>query len=267
MKAIIPLLAFLLIGFVAIPPLLIYAGKARDPYAIRVEHRLQAPSVSQPFGTDDLGRDHLARTLLATGLSLSVAGRAFFVALLLAMVLGTIAGYTARRWPDRIISYIIAVVYTVPFILLAVALAAVLRAGLGTIYLIVGCIAWAPPARLVRAEVMRLRNAKFITAERAYGFPACTIFLRSLLPLTLIPPFVSLLYLTPELVGLDVGLSFFGLGAQPPTPTLGRLIFDGLTYLRSGWWISLLPACGLVLIFACLYGVLRYSYQKGLLHS
>jgi peptide/nickel transport system permease protein len=251
------LAAYLVLALGLLPVALEQLGKGERAYVTHVSERLQPPSQVHAFGTDSLGRDHFSRTLLATGLSLKVAGRAFLVAFALALVLGSIAGLCKGHWPDLVISYLIALVHTVPFILLAVALAAVLRADLGTIYLIVGGIAWAPPARIVRAEVARVRESRFVTAQRAYGLPPSAIFLRSILPAVLLPPFVSLLYLLPELIGLDVGLSYFGLGAQPPTPTLGRLIFDGLGFLRTAPWLTLWPAFVLVAFFGSLYFVLH----------
>jgi len=248
---------FLVIALGLMPELLMRIGGGRDAFTTEVANRLQPPSLNNLFGTDSLGRDHFARTMLATGLSLKVTGRAFVLSFALALLLGSVAGLSKGRWPDHVISYIISLIHTVPFILLAVALAAVFRANLEMIYLIVGGIAWAPPARIVRAEVARMREARFVVAQKAYGISSFSIFYRSILPSIVLPPFISLLYLLPELVGLDVGLSYFGLGAQPPTPTLGRLIFDGLGHLRTAWWISLLPAIVLVSFFVILYGVLR----------
>jgi len=256
------LIAFLVIALGLMPEALVRLNETPRAYTPDVEHRLESPTASKPFGTDSLGRDHFTRTMLATGLSLKVAGRAFLVAFVLAVLLGSIAGVYKDRWPDRVLSYLISLVHTVPFILLAVALASVLRADLNMIYLIVGGIAWAPPARIVRAQVARLRDARFVVAQKAYGMSPVAIFWRSILPAVALPPFISLLYLLPELVGLDVGLSYFGLGAQPPTPTLGRLIFDGLAYLRSAWWISLMPALVLVSFFLLLYVIMQRTLES-----
>lgn len=247
---------FLVLALGLMPEVLVRIGTACDAYTTDVAHRLSAPSASNVFGTDSLGRDHFARSMLATGLSLRVAGQAFVLAFILALLLGSVAGLYKGRWPDQLISYIVSLIHTVPFILLAVALAAVLQASLEVIYAIVGGIAWAPPARIVRAEVARMRESRFVIAQKAYGMSAFTIFFRSILPAVAMAPFVSLLYLLPELIGLDVGLSYFGLGAQPPLPTLGRLIFDGLGFLRTAWWISLLPALVLMAFFLLIYAVM-----------
>jgi peptide/nickel transport system permease protein len=256
------ILLVLLLLFGLLPFGLIHFGERSDPYRIDVSKRYQPPSLAHPFGTDDLGRNAFARTLLATGLSLSVVGRSLLVAFVLAVVLGGIAGLYRGRLPDHAISYLIALLHTIPFILISVALAAVLQASIGSIYLIIGCIAWAAPARLVRAEVMRLREARFVQAQRAFGLSPAAIFCKSILPLTVLPPFIGLLYLTPELVGIDVGLSYFGLGAQPPTPTVGRLIYDGINTFRSAWWLIVMPSAMLMAFILVLYGILDVAKSR-----
>lgn len=248
------ILAVMVFGI--LPEILQPLGTRLDPYKVTVADRLQPPSGQRWFGTDSLGRDLLARSLTATAISLRVVGRAMAVAYLLAMLLGTVAGYWHGRWPDRAISYVIALLHTVPFILIVIACTTVLGGSLNAIYLIIGCVTWAAPARLVRAEVMQLRSAPFVRAQRAMGFGPAMIFRRAILPLTFGPPLVALLYLIPEIIGLDVGLSYFGLGAQPPTPTVGRLIFDGATNYSGGWWLPLLPALVLVLIVVLIHQII-----------
>jgi peptide/nickel transport system permease protein len=255
-------LLVLVLLFGLLPFGLLQIGERSDPYHVDVARRYQPPSLAHPFGTDELGRNVLARTLLATGLSLSVVGRSLLVAFVLAVVLGGIAGLYKGRLPDHAISYLIALLHTIPFILISVALAAVLQAAIGSIYLIIGCIAWAAPARLVRAEVMRLRDARFVQAQRAFGLSPTAIFSKSILPLTVLPPFIGLLYLTPELLGIDVGLSYFGLGAQPPTPTVGRLIYDGINTFRSAWWLTVMPSVALMFFILALYGLLSMFKDK-----
>lgn len=243
----IPLLLALVV-FGVLPEILLPLGERLDPYHVEIGKRLQPPSMQIWFGTDSLGRDLLARSLTATAISLRVAGQAMAIAYGLALILGTIAGYWSNRWPDKLISYLIALLHTVPFILIVIACATVLGGGLNVIYVIIGCVAWAAPARLVRLEVMQLRQASFVRAQRALGFGWFMIFRRAILPLAFSPPLIALLFLTPEIIGLDVGLSYFGLGAQPPTPTIGRLIFEGANNYTSGWWLPILPAFILILI-------------------
>jgi peptide/nickel transport system permease protein len=243
----------------ALPLILKGFGRALGPNVINLKLQYQPPSRTHLFGTDALGRPLLARTLLGTGLSLEVAARALAIAFVLAIVLGAIAGNTKGRWPDLAISWMIALLHTIPFVLIAIAVAAVLLPGLTSISIVIGIVAWAAPARIVRAEVMVLRSARFVAAQRAFGFHPVTIFFRSVLPLCVVPPLASLLYLLPELIGIDVGLSFFGLGAQPPIPTVGRLVYDGLNLFQNGWWLAVAPASLLLLFFLILYACLAGS--------
>ncbi|HRI12310.1 MAG TPA: ABC transporter permease [Verrucomicrobiota bacterium] len=252
--AIPTILAVLIFG--VLPEILQPVGMRLDPYKVEVADRLHAPYGERWFGTDSLGRDLLARSITATAISLRVVGRAMAVAYALSLVLGAVAGWWHGRWPDKAISYVIALLHTVPFILLVIACTTVFGGGLNSIYFIIGCIMWAAPARLVRAEAMQLRNAPFVRAQRAMGFGPAAIFRRCIMPLTFGPPLVALLYLTPEIIGLDVGLSYFGLGAQPPTPTVGRLIFEGATNYSGGWWLATLPAAVLLLIVVLIHQII-----------
>lgn len=250
------LLACLSASFlVALPVGLVSAGRASDPFTTQPELALQAPGTSEWMGRDELGRSLSARLMLAGGLSLSAASLALLLALSLAMVLGGIAGWYHELWPDKVISWLIALLHTIPFFLLVVVAAAVWRPGFFGAFVIVGLCAWAAPARLARAEFIRLRNARHVQAARAFGFPAVTLMLRHALPVAFLPAFVAVLLLMPELMGLDVGLGFFGLGAQPPTPTLGRLLFSGISRLNAAPWLCLAPCVMLVLLSLLAFGL------------
>jgi len=246
-------LGVFLIVLVIAPFVLMELGQLRHPYDVDTVLRYLTPSWSYPFGTDALGRDMLGRTLYAAGLSLKVVVQSVGLSFILALILGGIAGYAYGRWPDRLISWIISLLYTVPFILIVLAVFAVITPGIERAYLVIGCIGWAAPARLVRAEVMRLRKSLFILAERAFGFSESQILVRTVLPLSFLPALLSLLYFIPELIGIEVGLSFFGLGAQPPTPSLGGLIYEGLSEVYTGWWVTMIPATLLLLLMTGLY--------------
>jgi len=251
-KRYIPVLIFLILLNIT-PYFLLRLGEALDPYNINLSLAYSSPSRLLPFGTDSLGRDMFARTIYAAGLSLKVTAQAFLLAFGLALLQGGVAGYTHEKIPDKIISWIIALIYTVPFILIVAAVFAVFEPGIEKAYLAIGCLAWAAPARLVRAEVIQYRTALFVTAERALGFSEAKILLRTIIPLSFPPALISLLYFIPELISIEVGLSFFGLGAQPPTPSLGRLIYDGLSEFYTAWWVALIPSAVLLLIVSAIY--------------
>jgi peptide/nickel transport system permease protein len=228
-------------------------GRVRDPFQIDTAHRYEAPGPSAPLGTDALGRDLLARTGRAAGTTLSVVGQSLVLSFTLALPLGLLAGYFKDRWPDRVISWVISLLYTIPSILLVVAVFAVIEPTLQRAYLVIGCIGWAAPARLVRVQASRLRGAPFVVAARAFGFSPMRVLFRDVLPASAVPAALGLLYYTPELVGLEVGLSFFGLGAPPPEPTLGRLIYDGLSEFSSAPWLPLWPSLVLLGFTSLLY--------------
>lgn len=265
-------IVILLLLLYAVPIALLYAGRVQNPNRIDSSRRYVSPSAAAWFGTDGLGRDSFARTVYASGLSLKAASQSLVISFILALVLGGIAGFNKGTWSDWIISWAISIIYTIPFVLIAVALAAVIRPGIESAYILIGFLGWAAPARLFRAGVMQLRSSRHVLAERAYGMSEPKIFVRSVLPLAVLPPLLGLVYFVPELVAVDVGLSFFGLGAQPPTPTFGRLIYDGFGEIRLAWWISVMPAGIMMLYFYFLHQTADklasiLGRSPGLLHS
>lgn len=239
---------------------------ARKAHQSRPEQVLLPPSPAHPFGTDEIGRDMLARTLVAVSMGFRGSSAALLVAGSLAIVLGGLAGWCRQTPLDWAISWVISLLHTVPFLLVVAAAAAVLRPGWIETYLLVGAVAWATPARLVRAEVMRVRASRHVAAMRAYGMPLPLLLLRAAVPVAAAPVVLSLVMFLPELLVLDVALSFFGLGAQPPTPTLGRLILSGFSRLESAPWLSLFPALCLVLLCVIISRAVpsgRYDGAKG----
>ena len=245
----------IVIGFlvilVALPLLCIFvSGKALDPFTVDPARAFAEPGPGEWAGRDKLGRDYLARVMLGTGKSVLAATLAAGTALAVALLVGITAGWKSQSRTDAVLGYLKSMLFTVPFFLIAVAIGTVLRADLFGIYLIVGLVMWAPAARSARSESIRVRSALNAIASRAYGFTPSQQFRRVFLPQVILAPAVSVLYLLPELLGLDVGLSFFGLGATPPNPTLGRLVFEGVAAFPSAWWLLVTP--GIVLVGICL---------------
>lgn len=245
----------ILIGFlailVALPLLCVFvSGKALDPYSIDPARAFAEPGPGEWAGRDKLGRDYLARVILGTGKSVLAAALAAGTAIVVAVLAGVAAGWKSDSLTDAVLGYLKSLLFTVPFFLVAVAIGTVLRADLFGIYLIVGLVMWAPAARIARTESIRVRSSLNAIASRAYGFTPFQQFRRVFLPQVTLAPAVSILYLLPELLGLDVGLSFFGLGATPPDPTLGRLVFEGIAAFPSAWWLLAVP--GTVLVGVCL---------------
>jgi len=237
-------------------------------YGVRVPSALQSPSVTEWFGTDPLGRSQWHRALVGAAVSLRVVAGSLLFALPVSLILGSVAGATAERWPDQIISWLIALLHTVPFFLLVVAVAAVVGPGTKILPWLVGGVIWAPAARLVRTETIRILQGRFVRASRAYGASPAQIFSRSLLPLATPPAAVSLFYLIPEIIGIDAILALFGLGPKPPTPSLGGLVFEGIRRWESAPWLAGGPC--LILIILCLgihFLADRIAEQVSLGHS
>lgn len=232
------------------PVLFAILGSELSAYTIRVQDVLQSPSGSEWFGTDALGRSQWHRSLIGTAVSLRTVAGSLALALPLSLILGAVAGSQSGRWPDHIISWLIALLHTIPFFLLVVAVAALVGPGTGALPWLVGAVIWAPAARLVRTETIRILDGRFVRASRASGASSVQVFFRCLLPLVTPPSSVCLFYLVPEIIGIDAILSLFGLGPKPPTPSLGGLVFEGIRRWDSAPWLSACPC--LLLMTICL---------------
>ncbi|HEY7961815.1 MAG TPA: ABC transporter permease [Solirubrobacteraceae bacterium] len=243
------------------------------PDAQNLAQTLAAPSLGHLFGTDDLGRDVLSRTLAGTWIDLGVAFGATYLSVLIGVLAGTVAGYIGG-WPERVIMRLADVVIAFPFIVLVIAVVAVLGPGIKGAAIGLVVAGWAFYARLSHAEMRSLREREFIQAARTLGFSHRRIVLRHALPNIVRP---SLTYSVSDTV-LNIlyiaSLSYLGLGVQPPGAEWGVIIADGQQYLLTAWWISTLPGLvvilvgiGLVLIgdgTADRFRVNRYRLQREL---
>ncbi|WP_293796867.1 ABC transporter permease [uncultured Pantoea sp.] len=196
------------------------------------------------LGTDQLGRDLLARILSGTRLSLLVVLVAAAIGAVIGVALGMIAGY-AGGWVDALIMRLIDIQLAVPFILLILLVIALMGASLTNIIVIMGCTSWAIYARVARAKTLEFRELEYIQAVRAMGFSPLRVLLRHILPNLLTPLVVLLTLDIPRLIVLEASVGFLGMGIQPPTPTLGNLIGEGRSYMLLSQWLVLYP--GLVI--------------------
>lgn len=217
------------------------------PDTLDLVHRLQPPSFDHPMGTDTFGRDVLSRTLVAIRLDLAAILVVTYIPLLTGMVLGAIAGYYRGRI-DAIVMRVVDGVIAFPFLVLVLAIVAATGPGLTGFYIGVLAVGWAPYARLTRGQMLVLREEQFILAARALGYSTRRILLRHALPNLLRS---NLVFSTADLVLnllLLAGLSYLGLGVQPPTPELGALVADGQSVLLQAWWVTTLPGLVIVLL-------------------
>lgn len=217
---------------------------AGDRPALRVA--FEPPSRLHWMGTDELGRDVAARTLRAAALSLGASTLAWLGAVAAGLALGGYAAYEPKAWGSTLVRGFIAVFYTTPFFLVLVGVVGALGPGLFNVYLVLALVAWAAPARQTAAVVGRLRQATFVVAARSFGYRPAHVLRYALLPEVARPVIVAALAVLPEILALDAALAFFGLGAPPPTPTIGRMVLEGVNYLSVAWWMSTCPVAMLV---------------------
>jgi ABC-type dipeptide/oligopeptide/nickel transport system permease subunit len=213
---------------------------AEGPLEGSLEDRLLAPSVRHPFGTDHQGRDVLARTLHGARLSLAIGLGARIVSVLLGGLLGFVAGFRGGI-TDTLIMRSADVFFAFPSLLLLIGITAAFEPGLWVAFVALGVVGWAEVARLVRAEVLRVRELEYVTAARALGARDPRILGRHVVPNCLNPLLISFTMGVATTILAEASLSFLGLGAQPPTPSWGAMVSAGKDFLREAPWISIFP--------------------------
>ena len=223
-----------------------------DPTIQEVTQRLKPPGWGTPdgrinlLGTDHLGRDILSRLIYGARISLVIGLSAVALAGTLGTLLGLVAGYRGGR-VDDLIMRATDTMLAMPFILLALAVIAVLGSSLRNIIFVLGITSWVSYARIVRAEVLTLRTREFIVATLALGSGGRRIVFRHLLPNVLTPVIVIATLEVARMIILESALSFLGLGVQPPTPTWGGMLADGRAYLSTAWWQATFPGLSIML--------------------
>lgn len=207
----------------------------------------EPPSIAAPLGTDELGRPVLDRLLSGAGVSLLVAVVSVSVSAVIGVSIGLIAGYFGG-WADRVISRIIEVFLAFPGILLAIAMAAMIGPGIDNVIIALSVMGWVGYARLVRVQVLALRAREHVQAAIALGQPDRVILRRHLLPLVMAPVWVEASFGVAAAVIAEAGLSFLGLGVQPPAASWGGMIRDGVRYLLVAPHLVLAPGIALFLV-------------------
>jgi len=215
-------------------------------------HRLAPPawdaggSWTHPCGTDPLGRDVLSRVIYGARTSLAIAGAAMLVAAALGIVLGLLSGY-AGSWTDTLIMRVADIQLSFPYLLLAIAVMALLRPSLTNLVVVLVLRSWVVYARLIRVVTLSAREREFVTAARAVGGGAARILFRHIAPNVVGPSIVVSSFQLAELIIVESSLSFLGLGVQPPTPSWGSMVSEGRAYVSNAWWLSAFPGLAIVL--------------------
>ncbi|MDG1062892.1 MAG: ABC transporter permease [Flavobacteriaceae bacterium] len=212
------------------------------------------------MGTDKYGRDLLSRMLIGLRVSLSIGFIAVFISLLIGVSLGAVAGYFGGRL-DATIMWLINVTWSIPTLLLVIAITLALGKGFWQVFIAVGLTMWVEVARVVRGQVMGVKQLQFITAAKALGYGHWRIITRHVLPNSLAPVIIISAANFASAILIESGLSFLGIGAQPPTPSWGSIIKDHYAYIILGKpYLALIPGCAimaLVMAFMLLGNALR----------
>jgi peptide/nickel transport system permease protein len=201
------------------------------------------------LGTDRLGRDLLSRMLIGTRVSISVGFIAVFISLLLGLFLGAVSGYF-RGWIDDIIMWLINVVWSIPTLLLVIAITLVLGKGFWQVFVAVGLTMWVEVARIVRGQVLSLREKEFVEAGKALGFTDSRIILKHVLPNVMGPVIVIAASNFASAILTEASLSFLGIGAQPPISSWGKMINDHWAYIftADAFHLTLIPGLSIMIM-------------------
>ena len=217
-----------------------------DPIALKLAEMDRPPDSDHWMGTDNLGRDVYTRVLYGARVSLTVGLIAQGVALSLGILLGLTAGFL-RGWVDQAIMWLVNVMWAFPYLLLVLAIQIALGNEAKYVFLAIGLTAWVPVARIVRGEVLSLREREFVEAARALGLSSFRIMVRHILPnVTTTLIVMATLGLATAIIA-EAALSFLGLGVQPPTPSWGRMIHDGVARIHDAWWQATFPSLAIML--------------------
>lgn len=217
---------------------------SRAAAEIRLEERLRSPCLEHLFGTDDLGRDLLARVVVATPISLAIGLTAATVSFLVGFAVGATSGYLGGL-ADLLLSRVVEVVLCFPVLFLLLALAAFLPPSPAAVVLAIGLTTWPGDARYARAEILKAKQLDYTRAAKAAGASTARILLRHLLPNALAPLLVSAAFGVAYAILAEAALSFLGVGLPAPATSWGGILSAAPAYIEEAWWMALFPGLAL----------------------
>ncbi|MBI1804105.1 MAG: ABC transporter permease [Ignavibacteria bacterium] len=223
-------------------------------------------SVAFLFGTDNLGRDVFSRVLYGMRITLFVGSCAMVLSLIIGTVIGIVAGFSNKRWIDHVLMRMVDLLLAVPSLFLVIAIIAFFGNSTLLLILVLGATGWMSVARMVRGEVIALREREFILAARMLGRSTVHITMNHIIPNIFPTVVVAAVLQFGNVILAEASLSFLGLGIQPPTPSLGNMIGESLAYLERGWWVSMFPGIALTLVVLSVNRCaerLQYGIQGG----
>ncbi|CDZ28640.1 ABC transporter permease [Neorhizobium galegae] len=217
-----------------------------DPAAQTLSDALQPPSFAHLAGTDEFGRDIFSRLVHGTRITIQTVLSVSVIVGPIGLVIGVVAGFFGGR-TDAILMRATDIVLSFPSLILALAFAAALGAGLGTAIVAISLTAWPPIARLARAEALVVRNADYVAAARLYGASPLRILLLYIAPMCIPSVIVRLTLNMAGIILTAASLGFLGLGAQPPLPEWGAMISSGRKFMLDYWWVAVMPGVAILL--------------------
>ncbi|WP_412760527.1 ABC transporter permease [Priestia flexa] len=238
-------LAMLGLIFLVLLVIMAIMGPMISPHSVTqtvFANQNQPPSKEHWFGTDDLGRDVFTRTWYGARISLFVGVMAALIDFIIGVIYGGVAGYKGGR-TDNVMMRIVEVLYGLPYLLVVILLMVVMGPGLSTIILALSVTGWIGMARIVRGQVLQIKNYEFVLASKTFGTKTARIIKKNLLPNTMGPIIVQMTLTVPTAIFAEAFLSFLGLGVQAPFASWGVMANDGLSSILSGyWWRLFFPA-------------------------
>jgi ABC-type dipeptide/oligopeptide/nickel transport system permease subunit len=241
-----------MVGFVIVTILIVTAifapWLAPQPYDQQdFTQAWQMPSWEHPMGTDGLGRDLFSRVIYGSQISLMVGFVVQLIVLGIGLPLGGMAGYYGGKI-DHVVMRVVDVMSAFPQLLFIILITSVLGPGLFNIFLAIGVTGWVGICRLIRAQILSLKEKEFVEAARAMGARSGWILMKYLLPNALAPIIVSVTLGIPGAIFAEAGLSFLGIGIRPPFPSWGQMVGENAPYIRSYWHLSVFPAGMIALV-------------------
>jgi peptide/nickel transport system permease protein len=217
-----------------------------DPSVIDQTNLLMSPSAKHLLGTDSLGRDLLSRIIFGARISLSIGLIAVGISVVIGLVFGSISGFYGGLIDSGIMRFV-DIMLCFPTFYLILAVAAILGPSIFNIMIIIGLTSWMGTARLIRGEILSLKEREFIQAERAIGASNIRIISRHLIPNAIGPVLVNATLGIAGAILIESGLSFLGLGVQPPTPSWGNILIESKSTLGVAWWITVFPGVAILI--------------------
>ncbi len=222
---------------------------SHDPLQVNLPDALLPPSAAYPFGTDQLGRDVLSRLMYGARISLLIGFIAVGIEVMVGMVIGAVAGFYGG-WVDACLMRFVDTMLAIPTIFLLLAIIALIGPSIHLIMVVIGLTGWMGVARLVRAEILSLKEREFVLAARVLGASSWRLVTKHLLPNAMAPVLVSATLGVGGAILAESALSYLGLGVQPPMPSWGNILNEGRIALGVAWWLTLSP--GLCILFTVL---------------